>query len=82
MTSQRNVSSYTAQQYDAAVQKRNDGFRKTTEELGEQLKLDSGKRRALQAALAADEGAIYPSAPLLKWLYGCVCHILMPKRLC
>ena len=70
MISQRNVSSYTAASYDAAVAIRNERLKKATEELAEYLKLSSEDRKILQASQVADEAAVYPSPALLKWLYG------------
>lgn len=70
MISQRNVSSYTAESYDAAVAMRNERLKKATEELAEHLKLSSEDRKALQASQVGDETAVYPSPALLKWLYG------------
>ena len=70
MISQRNVSSYTAESYEAAVEARDAGLKKATEELAEHLKLSSEDRKTLQATQKEDQAAVYPSPALLKWLYG------------
>ena len=70
LISQRNVSSYTAASYDAAVAVRNKRLKEAEEELAEYLTWDREDRKILQASQVADETAVYPSPAVLKWLYG------------